>query len=279
MALSSTRTTSEAVANHLTDTRAEGEGAPAAPLRRGRFFFVAAALAMLLVAFLGFAPTFYLRGRVPGANLFALPAPVVVHGVVMTAWYLLFVAQAGLVAAGRTDLHRRLGMAGVALAAALVLTGAQVLINVVPRLEALGLPVAQQIEMFRIDRVVINGILTLAAFAGVVAAAVMLRRTPATHRRLMFWACVLTLGAALNTNRMFGAMLATLWPAWLPMLLALPVIGLGSLALYDWATARRIHPATLVGAAVCFGVMAAEKLISGSEAGRAFVLSLARTGG
>lgn len=264
------------MANHLTGTRAKDEGAPAPAPRRGRLFFVAAGLVMLLVAFLGFAPTFYLRGRVPGANLFALPASVVVHGVVMTAWYLLFVAQAGLVAAGRTNLHRQLGMAGVALAAAVVLTGAQVLINVVPRLEALGLPVAQQIEMFRIDRVVINGFLTLAAFAGVVAAAVVLRRTPATHRRLMFWACVLTLGAALNTNRMFGAMLATVWPAWLPVL---PLVSLGSLALYDWATARRIHAATLVGAAVCFGVIVAEKLISGSDAGRTFVMRLAQAGG
>ncbi len=252
---------------------------PAPAPRRGRLFFVAAGFAMLLVAFLGFAPTFYLRGRVPGANLFALPPSVVVHGVVMTAWYLLLVAQASLVAAGRADLHRRLGVGGVALAVAVVLTGVQVLLNVVPRLEAAGLPVAQQIEMFRIDRVVINGFLTLAAFAGVVAAAVVLRRRPATHRRLMFWACVLTLGAALNTNRMFGAMLATLWPAWLPMLLALPLVGLCSLALYDWAEARRIHPATLLGAAVYLGVVAGERLISGSEAGRAFVLSLARTGG
>jgi hypothetical protein len=38
------------------------------------------------------------------------------HGVVMTTWRVVFAAQVGLVAAGRTDLHRRLGLSGLVLA-------------------------------------------------------------------------------------------------------------------------------------------------------------------
>jgi hypothetical protein len=40
--------------------------------------------------------------------------------VVLTAWFVVFVVQTGLVVGRRTDLHRRLGIAGVAIAAMLV---------------------------------------------------------------------------------------------------------------------------------------------------------------
>jgi hypothetical protein len=42
---------------------------------------------------------------------------------VATSWLLLFLAHASLVSAGRTDLHRRLGVAGVVIAALFVVVG------------------------------------------------------------------------------------------------------------------------------------------------------------
>ena len=41
-----------------------------------------------------------------------LPAIIHVHAAVFTCWLVLFIAQTTLVSAGRTDIHRRLGVAG-----------------------------------------------------------------------------------------------------------------------------------------------------------------------
>ena len=70
---------------------------------------------MLILApvFLGFARSYYLAG------LFKAPLPnliVHIHGAVFSSWILLLIAQTSLVAAGRVDLHRRLGPLGFALA-------------------------------------------------------------------------------------------------------------------------------------------------------------------
>ncbi|HYC33589.1 MAG TPA: hypothetical protein VEB59_14970, partial [Gemmatimonadales bacterium] len=74
---------------------------------RDHRFFTAMAVTAALIVFVGFAPSYYLRsyfgaGREPSAL-------VHLHGVLSTAWILLFVVQTSLVGAGRTDLHRRLG--------------------------------------------------------------------------------------------------------------------------------------------------------------------------
>jgi hypothetical protein len=79
--------------------------------RRGGRFYVGLALAVALTVFAGFAPTYYLRLRYSPDS--PLPGMLHLHGLVFTAWILLFLAQSTLVAAGRTDLHRRLGAAGL----------------------------------------------------------------------------------------------------------------------------------------------------------------------
>lgn len=70
--------------------------------RRSAFFLVAASL-MTLIVFLGFLPSFYLRSQF---RTEALPLHLIVHGVIMTAWQLLFLTQTILVARRRTDLHK-----------------------------------------------------------------------------------------------------------------------------------------------------------------------------
>jgi phosphatidylserine synthase len=82
---------------------------------RDRRFFTGMAIAAALTVFVGFAPTYYVRGLSEAHPLSPL---VHLHGIVSTAWILLFLSQTSLVAARRTDLHRRLGIAGVVLASA-----------------------------------------------------------------------------------------------------------------------------------------------------------------
>ena len=80
----------------------------------GAFYGLVAVVAAL-VAFAGFARTIH-QGAVDGPPLTDL---VHAHGVVMTAWVALFLAQARLVACGGSICSRRLGVIGGALAALL----------------------------------------------------------------------------------------------------------------------------------------------------------------
>jgi len=88
--------------------------APSLPGRRyDHYFFSGMALLMLVTVFVGFAPTYYLAG------VFHAPLPSLIihlHGAAFTCWILLLVTQTSLVAAGRVDIHRRLGIAGFFLA-------------------------------------------------------------------------------------------------------------------------------------------------------------------
>lgn len=76
---------------------------------------------MIVAALIGFAPSFYLRGLVhyprPNPTLNAL---VAVHGVMLSLWLLIFWLQTLLIGAGRRDIHMRLGIGGMLLAAAMI---------------------------------------------------------------------------------------------------------------------------------------------------------------
>jgi hypothetical protein len=72
--------------------------------RRDRWFFGSMAVAAALTVFCGFAPTYYFKTADSGPALSPL---VHLHGVVFTAWMVLYVFQTALIAAKRTVLHRR----------------------------------------------------------------------------------------------------------------------------------------------------------------------------
>src|SRR5262245_28105883 len=122
--------------------------------RRLRWFFPGLSGVPLAMLVVGFAPSFFLRGRISMPSLlsrgaertslqlaFAIlatagsisPLPYRAwhrpDGVVRTG-----VAQTCLVAAGRTDLHRRLGIAGLGVAILIVPISALVVVRAVPRL-------------------------------------------------------------------------------------------------------------------------------------------------
>jgi hypothetical protein len=88
--------------------------------RYDHLFFSIMALCMLATVFAGFARTYYLAG------VFQAPLPSLIihlHGAAFTCWILLLVTQTSLVAAGRVDIHRRLGIAGFLLAGLMVILG------------------------------------------------------------------------------------------------------------------------------------------------------------
>ena len=92
--------------------------------RNVSWFFVWMAFALVIIVAIGFAPSFYLpsviRPEQSAAGKYSFPAYIVLHGILLSLWFLLLLTQAVLVATKRVHIHRLMGIAGVAIAAALV---------------------------------------------------------------------------------------------------------------------------------------------------------------
>jgi hypothetical protein len=203
------------------------------PSRRSREheFFWGMSVLMALVVFIGFAPTYFLAAIFHAEPL---PAPIVrIHGAVFTSWIALLVAQASLAASGRADIHRRLGMAGVALAPFIFVLGVLVANEMLGRLWAVP-----DFDAKATYAVALGEIL---GFAVPVAFAFLLRRKPTFHKRLILIGTIAMMTAG------FGR-----WPV--PFLLHKPLPAMtatfGLLLLvvaYDLVSMRRIHRATVLG--------------------------------
>lgn len=196
-----------------------------------RLYTWAAAVA-LAVVFFGFARTYYLKGAFGTPELSALKH---VHGVLMTSWFVLFFAQVRLVATHRTLAHRRLGIFGVMLAMLLVIVGTQLgiasarsgvsPIPSVPPLVFLVMPIGEVV-----------------VFTALFTAAVLLRKRPDYHKRLMVLATLAMLTPAMARLPFdfvrSGGPLA---------FFALTDLVILSCIAFDTVRNRRLHPVFIAG--------------------------------
>jgi uncharacterized membrane protein YozB (DUF420 family) len=224
---------------------------------------------VLALVLAGFARTFFLRpfsdamDKVTGREL---PDHLVVHAVVMAAWFALFVAQMLGVRAGRVDLHRKLGVAAVAIAAAVVLTGVWTVLQAIPRMVSTGETLAQ------IRPAVFGNAAQLTIFSVLVTVGVVKRRQPAIHKRVMMLASIAIVAPA--TTRIGELLGLPELALGLPTLLGLPL----SVAVYDRWSLGRVHPATKWSLAL-IGVSTASMAAFGrSEVAGAIIDALARRG-
>src|SRR5258708_17806098 len=101
-----------------------------------QYFYFYMALSCTAVAFLGFAPTYWL----PMAARTFKSSPIVhIHGLVFFCWTLFFCFQTWLAASGMIANHRSTGMAGISFAPAITLFGVLVSINLMKTPAAVGL--------------------------------------------------------------------------------------------------------------------------------------------
>lgn len=152
---------------------------------KDRRLYTWAAIGIALIVLTGFARTYYLKGLFGTP---ALPSLVHVHGVVMTLWVALFVAQVRLVAGRRADLHRRLGVIGAVLAGLVLVVGVTTAIAAARR----GVPPDPPPLVFL--TVPLGDMLT---FAILVGSAFYFRRRSEIHKRLMLLSCGVFLTAAI----------------------------------------------------------------------------------
>ena len=218
-----------------------------------RAFYGGMALAILASVCLGFARSFFLRPwfpevHVPPERYFLL------HGTVFFAWFVLLVVQALLIGARRVALHRRLGTLGGVLAAVMVVLGVTGSIiaarrpggfvdTPVPPLEFLAVPLFDMV-----------------LFASSVALALVWRRDSQAHKRLMLVGSISLLTAAIAR-----------WPfdalqAGPPVFFGLTDLYLVPLVLWDLATRRRLHPATLWGGLALVASQPLRLMLSGTAA-------------
>ena len=212
-----------------------------------RRLFGWAALVALLVIFAGFARSYYLKIAFGTRELSALQH---VHGLVMTAWFVLFFVQVRLIAAGRTAVHRKLGVLGAIIAALVLIVGTTTAIVAAQHGATPGPPPLVFLAIPLGDMVV---------FLTLVSAALFYRRRPDYHKRLMLMGSIGILTAAIARiplEFMQGGGLPAFFGA--TDLLVFACVG------YDTVKHRRLHPAFAAGMAVVIGSQVARFLIAGT---------------
>ena len=158
-----------------------------------RLFYGGMASALGLTVLAGFSRTYYLRFFAGGPSLTFSGGPftalVHVHGALFTAWVVLFIVQAALVASGRVAVHRRLGVAGGLLAAAMMTAGTTIAIASAAR--GAAPPGADPLAFLVVP------LFDMVLFATFISAALAMRRDKEAHKRLMMLAYVSIVAAAI----------------------------------------------------------------------------------
>lgn len=217
-----------------------------------RRFYSGITLLMLAAVLLGFARSFFLRPLFPDWPRPAEPI-FYLHGAAFTAWCVLLAAQPRLVAAGRTDLHRRAGWFGAALAVAMVVLGTQGALVAARRPSGfIGIP-APGLQFLAVP------IFDMILFPAFVGAAVLWRRDVQAHKRLMLLASMNLMPAAIAR----WPLVSSLGPPAFFGITDLLVVGL---AAWDLRSRGRVHPVTLWGGLALVLSQPLRLALSGTEA-------------
>lgn len=236
----------------VTTVRGLSGSTAASRWRRDRRFFTGMAVAAAVTIFAGFAPTYYLKG-VYGTK--ALSTLLHVHGALFTSWMVLLLVQTSLVAARRTDLHKRLGIAGAVLAVLMAVAGLAAAEDAMRR--GSSIPGLSPLAFFAVP------FGSVVVFPALVGAALFLRRHTEAHKRLMLIGTAELLAPGLGRVPAIAQ--------WGPLgFFGLSDLFVVALAIYDLRTRGRIHAATLWGGLFLIASQPLRMLIAGTDAWLSF---------
>ncbi|SDD83940.1 hypothetical protein [Kordiimonas lacus] len=217
----------------------------------GRRFYVGMGLALILLSILGFTPFMYARFASGGTMSMALVA----HGISFFAWLALFTYQASLVRAKNLKKHMKLGQASVGLALIVLASGVVVTGEVFARGDASATP-------FSPEQFIMLPLMDITIFVVYYTLAIMNRKVPETHKRLMLLVGIMMMDPA--TGR-------------LGFTLGFPPIGMlfhfgliAAMCIYDRRTLGQVHKVSWVALAVLTARYAAFFIIGPTEAWAAF---------
>lgn len=215
-------------------------------------FYTWVAVGTLLIVFIGFARTFYLKvvfGTRP------LPFYLHLHGLIFTAWFVLFFVQARLVARHHVDLHQRLGIFAAFLAPLGACMATGVSIHAVRRSY-----LANQASLANNLRPLALDLGSSLIFVFLVAAALYFRRRGGIHKRLMVLASCSLLLPAIGRIPLPFIMAGGLWG-----LVGLTEVTPLVCILYDTVKHRHLHPAFAWGGAAVLASFPAFLLIGSTN--------------
>jgi hypothetical protein len=203
-------------------------------LRPDDIFFPAMALLILGAVVLGFWQTYFAAGMVRAK----LPNTLVhIHGALFISWIFFLVIQTSLAAIGRVKWHMTLGIAGVILAPLMAVFGMLTLFDSIRR-NGTDLPP---------ELLLVGDSENLALFLVLTAWALLVRRNPSSHKRLMILGTMAILGPAIDRWPIPHGILFTIG-----VFLGLPLLIVG----YDLWSSRRVHRST----AIAYAMIAAAAL-------------------
>ena len=142
-----------------------------------RRLYLSIAIAFAIVVLIGFGPTYYLK--------FAFNSPPInsnlvhLHGIIMSLWVLFFGVQVFLIRSKRHRVHMSLGFVGIALAAVILIVG------FFTAAAAAKFGSSSTPPLFPAMAFMIVPMTDLVMFAGLFGAAIIYRKVPASHKRLM----------------------------------------------------------------------------------------------
>ena len=172
-----------------------------------RPFYAVVAVFVLIVTALGFQE-FFLHGKEFGGDPISpgMFPFVIVHGVAVTAWSILLLVQALLIAGRRRQIHIRIGLGAIALAVIIVISGFLVAVRSVqasPLVIFWGMEY-RQFLLVMLTEVASFGLFFLVGFLN--------RKRPARHRAMMVLATMaLIAGATLRLPVLYPIFGLTGW--------------------------------------------------------------------
>jgi hypothetical protein len=176
-----------------TVPRSEAQSAAVRRLQAERLFYVIAGVVMLIATLIGFR-FFLLHGKgIGGGEITRQIVPlVVVHGLAMFSWIILFLVQSILILNRNPRLHMRLGVGGAVLAGIMVPLGST----------AATLSARSNPDIYRYFggprfflATMVGEMLSFGIF---VAIAVVYRRRPEIHRPMMLLASLMIISGSLG---------------------------------------------------------------------------------
>jgi uncharacterized membrane protein YozB (DUF420 family) len=236
--------------------------APIVRWRNDRLFYTGASLYLAILTVAGFARSFFFAPWMEQTpNTPEVGRLLITHGIFFAAWMGLLVVQPVLIATRRRALHRKLGWAGAALAAAMLVFGNLASVAAMHGgFKGLGDPyVFYAIPFFDIQ-----------GFAVLVGLAVLWRERAETHKRLMLLAAIVIVEAAVARIELAPIAAGAPWTFFIGGDLLI-LVGMG----YDQLSRGRIHKAWIWGGAAVVASQVGKLLISQTGPWIAFAKAMA----
>jgi hypothetical protein len=227
------------------------------PRQIERKLFLGAAIAFPLVVLAGYVKSYYFSSFFPDARPLA-NALVHAHGLIMSAWVLYFVAQVALIRTKNVKVHMTMGMAGVALAALVIVVGMATAYDA-QHVRGAAPPGVNPHSFF------IFPASDMFLFAVLFATAIYYRKRPAEHKSLMLLTAINFMPAALFRLPVVPPEYTVWWAFGTPAIIAVSIL--------VWNTWKhgKLNKVFAAGVAILLAAVPLRPIIGESQAWLSFV--------